>query len=345
MTARRRPADPTALAPPAPGALARPLDSLLRDPFTQYLFSLHSPRSRASVEAALTLVARELSALDGVPTAKLASIAAKDYRWGAAGALTYSRVNAVIGIIGARHPPMARLALCAIRGVVKAAHNLGLISVDDRLRIADVRPPRLSGSTRGRALADDEIAALFAACRNDPKPKGRRDAAMIASMLGAGLRRFEVSGLDLADYVAPRTAGKTPHFQIRHGKGDKHAIVPAPPDVADAIADWIEVRGSAPGPLFSASGGRRRPLKPGSRLSPAGVYKVLLTRAYEAKLAHTAPHDLRRTMITDILTRTGDLAFAQRRARHASSDTTRKYDKRADDALEKIVLTERTGYK
>ena len=50
-------------------------------------------------------------------------------------------------------------------------------------------------------------------------------------------------------------------------------------------------------------------------------------------------------MITDFLERTGDLALAQRQARHASPATTARYDKRQEGALRRLLAGASTGYK
>ena len=326
--------------PRRPGtALALPDIHPEKDPLRQYLASLPSPRSKAAMRSALKRAARELAVLDGLDEIDVAEVTAESYQWGAPGALSFARVNLAVAKIAATHRPAARLALNALRGVARASLDLGLLGHEDLLRILHVKPPRLSGSQRGRALPGDEVTALYGACAMDPSPRGRRDAALIAVMLGAGLRRFEASSLDVCDY----TPG--PVFIVRHGKGDKHDRVMAPPDVAGAIGDWLAVRGLAPGPLFPSSGGRGRGLAPGSRLSPSGIYKALLARAEEVGIARTAPHALRRSMITDFLERTGDLALAQRQARHASPATTARYDKRQEGALRRLLAGASTGYK
>lgn len=311
-------------------------------PLAHYLAGLRSKRSRETMLSVLKRAAQELARLDGLSDEDRACVTAESYQWGAPGALTFARVNIAVAAIAEKHPPTARLVLSAMRGIARAAFNLGILPIEERQRINDVKAPKLSGARRGRALTDDERGALYAVCADDPTPRGRRDAALIAAMLGAGLRRFEASALDLADFTAEQGLAS---FRVRHGKGDKEETVPAPGDVAQAMGDWLAVRGAAPGPLFPSSRGRRCSLVPGSRLTPAGVYKVLLSRAKQASIAKTAPHDLRRSMITDFLGRTGDLALAQRQARHATPATTAQYDKRGDAALKRALKTATTGYK
>ena len=53
---------------------------------------------------------------------------------------------------------------------------------------------------KGRALSIGEVQALFDICAQDKSVKGSRDAAMIAVLYGAGLRRSEVVTMDLSDW-------------------------------------------------------------------------------------------------------------------------------------------------
>ena len=52
----------------------------------------------------------------------------------------------------------------------------------------------------GRALSVGEVQALFNVCPQDKSVKGSRDAALIAVLYGARLRRSEVVNLDLTDW-------------------------------------------------------------------------------------------------------------------------------------------------
>ena len=85
---------------------------------------------------------------------------------------------------------------------------------DDYHRAVDL--PGISAHTlpRGRALNAGEIRALFVACATDRSPAGARDAAMLALLYGAGMRRQEVVRLDVEDFEV-----ETGAVTIRAGKG------------------------------------------------------------------------------------------------------------------------------
>jgi integrase/recombinase XerD len=56
-------------------------------------------------------------------------------------------------------------------------------------------------------------------CQRDPKPQGRRDAALIATLYAGGLRRSELAALTVEDAMPDG------ELRVRHGKGNKARTV------------------------------------------------------------------------------------------------------------------------
>jgi len=243
--------------------------------------------------------------------------------------LRYQHTAAVRGALAGRYAPAtANKMLAALRGVPREAWRLGQMSAEDFHRAADL--PAVRGSTlpRGRALSDAELGKLFAACAKDRTAAGRRDAALLAVLYNCGLRRSELVALELADYNASEAS-----ITVQSGKGNKARISYATDVSTQLIEEWLASRGLRAGPLFA-------PINKAGKiaqraLSDQAVRKILLKRAAETGTAPFSPHDLRRTMIGDLLDAGADISTVQRMAGHANVTTTARYDRRGEAAKRK----------
>lgn len=223
----------------------------------------------------------------------------------------------------------ANKMLSALRGVLKAAWRLGQMTSDDYAHAVDIDSVIGSTLPRGRALTSGEISGLMAACQNDPTPAGARDGAIIALMRAGGLRRSEVCDLTLADYNAD--AGTL----IIHGKRNKERELPLSNGSADALADWLMVRGNEPGPIFTPiNKGGKVIMRP---MYSEAVFTLLAKRAAQAGIKGLSPHDFRRTFVSDLLDAGADISTVQKLAGHANVTTTARYDRRGEAAKRKAV--------
>jgi len=144
-----------------------------------------------------------------------------------------------------------------------------------------------------------------------------RDAAVLASLYGSGLRISEALALKRNDIPAP---GEGDVITVT-GKGNKARMVPVLAQVARLAAEYVALcpyELPAEGPLFV--GARGGPLSP-------RVVQLAMARLRGALgLPETAtPHALRHSFATHLLARGGDLRAIQELLGHASLSTTQIY--------------------
>lgn len=229
--------------------------------------------------------------------------------------------------------------LSALRETVHQAWLLGQTTAENYLKVKEVRnvTENKAAAAAGRQVTSGEIKALIDVCIEDKSPAGYRDAAIICWMVTQGPRRFEVVGVDLSDYD-PQTG------QIKFtGKGNKERTNYIENGTADAFADWLQVRGSEPGPLFI-------PINKGgnmamARMTPQAVYNMLNRRIDQAGIKDFSPHDLRRTAAGDMLDAGVDLVLVSKTLGHSDTKTTAGYDRRPEQAKKKAAQSLTVPYK
>jgi integrase len=225
-------------------------------------------------------------------------------------------------------PATIRKTLSAVRGVLQEAWRLGLMPADDYHRAVDL--PTVPGERlpAGRGLAAGELRALFAAC--DPTPSRALDAAVLALLYGAGLRRAEAVAADLTNYQPDDGA-----LVVTAPKGGRQRRVFLTGGARAAVDAWLTHRGTTPGPLLSPV--RKDGVITVRRMSPDALYRRLQRLGATAGIARFTPHDLRRSFVSDLLDAGADLAAVQALAGHRRPETTSRYDRRPDTARRKIA--------
>lgn len=281
------------------------------NPAAVYLASL-APGSRRAMHQALRLCGELLA--PGVPFEQLPWVEVRR------GQMQAVRTHLIENYATAT----ANKVLCALRGVVREAIEMGLLPADEGARSLSVSSVRGERPPAGRALSAGEMRALFSLCQR-PTAAAARDAAALALLYGAGLRRAELVGLRLEDWR--REEGVV---AVR-GKGSKLRRVPLPQGAQQALSAWLAHRGEALGPLLLpvSSGGRVLAHRP---LSTQAVYHLLRRLGARAGLAPFSPHDLRRSYIGELLATGADLCLVQRLVGHQSPTTTARYDRRPEAA-------------
>lgn len=300
-----------------------------RNPALVYLAGL-ADGSRRTMRGALDTIAGILTggAVDALGTP-----------WGA---LRYQHTQAIRAALAERYSAAtANKMLSALRGVLKEAWRLGLVSAEDYQMAVDIkaiRGQRAKQAEKGRHLTQGEIGALLATCA-DGSNAGHRDAALIAVGYTCGLRRAELAGLHLEDLDTEQGA-----LVVRSGKGNKERVVPVAPGAMDALLDWLDARGPWAGPLFTRVS-QTDNVQPTEGLSEQAVYNILVKRAGQSSVKTFSPHDLRRTFAGDLLDAGADIATVQKLMGHANVNTTAGYDRRDAKAKRAAVNKLHIPYK
>lgn len=280
-------------------------------PASVYLSAL-APSGRATLERALRQFAAIITGDDQADP--------RDLDWTRIGYAETTQARAVW--VSQYAPAGAKVRLAAVRGVLKTAWRMGLIDADDYMRAIDIPAVRGESLPVGRALGGDEIARLFEACV-DGKAAGIRDAAIFA-VFRTGCRVDELCKLDISDYV-PAIDPEPATVHIRSAKGNRQRL-----GYIDRLYDafvqrWIELRGVSPGALFLALDPRGETPVPGSKLRRQSVHRICLRRSAAAGVEHFSPHDLRRTVATQLHEHGVGLSEIRDVLGHRDLETTARY--------------------
>jgi site-specific recombinase XerD len=150
--------------------------------------------------------------------------------------------------------------------------------------------------------------------------KGKRDRAILAVLLGCGLRRRELADLDFRHLQQ-----REEHWAIVDliGKGGHIRTVPVPEWVKATIDLWISAAGISVGRVF------RCVCRAGKRWGDGVTERVVwhVVKQYATKLGFTglAPHDLRRSCAKLCHSAGGELEQIQFLLGHVSVQTTERY--------------------
>lgn len=192
------------------------------------------------------------------------------------------------------------------------------------------RPRSETGEGATPALSDEQARFLL-----DAPPantlKGRRDRAILATLLYHGLRRQELCNLKVRD-VQSRSG--VLHFRIL-GKRGRIRYVPVNPYALRLIDEYLEMSGHREqwdGALFrpvrnNRGGGIEGPLNPDS------LYRNVI-RLYGRRtgldevVTGLCVHSTRATAATNALEHGADIAKVQEWLGHGNVSTTRLYDRR-----------------
>ncbi len=216
-------------------------------------------------------------------------------------------------------PTTINLRLAAVRRVAFEAADSGLLSPELAAGIRRVKGVRRIGVRLGNWLTAEQGKRLLASADRDSL-RGTRNYAILAMLIGCGLRRGELLGLHVDSiqsreerWVIADLLGKAGHIRT----------VPIPNWVKTAIEKWIEASGIINGALFRSIDRRGRVW--GSGMTPKVLWEIVKAAAARADIPKLAPHDLRRTCARLCHLAGGELDQIQFLLGHVSIQTTEYY--------------------
>jgi len=211
-------------------------------------------------------------------------------------------------------PASVNQKLSAVRKLAAEASYNGLLDPATAQSIRDIRGAEQNGVRTGNWLTKRQAETLLAA----PDPgthQGKRDRAILAVLLGCGLRRDEAARLTM-DHIQQRD-GRWCVVDLVGKKGHVRTV-PMRSWAKAAIESWAAAAGITAGPVFR--GVNKGDVVTGDRLSTQGILRAV-GRYAEA----IAPHDLRRTFAKLAFKGGAKLDQIQLSLGHASIQTTERY--------------------
>jgi site-specific recombinase XerD len=216
-------------------------------------------------------------------------------------------------------PSTINQRLAAVRRLAYEASDAGLLSPELAAGIKRVKGAKQLGVRLGNWLTSEQGRALVEAPAVETL-RGKRDRAILAVLLGCGLRRSELVHLKLED-VQQREG----HWAIVDlvGKGGHIRTVPVPDWVKKRIDEWKEASATVSGCVFRSI--NKSGSVWGNGLTEKVVWYVVRNCAKAVGIEKIAPHDLRRSCARLCHVAGGELEQIQFLLGHVSVQTTERY--------------------
>jgi len=211
-------------------------------------------------------------------------------------------------------------------------------------------PKATGGPPKRRAMTLEELERLLDAGATGDQPV--RDRAILAMLIGSGMRRAELSGLNTDDVTF--NAATNTGLAVVRGKrtrsnptGDRTVALDAP--TVGILRPYLHLFNPRPGEaLFFWTHGAER-----LRIGPNGIYRIVRRAARRAGLSERmkGAHDLRRAfatlMVKYLATHDAELSadMVRRQLGHSSYSMTAFYSKLEPDDLSGVMYSPVTLFK
>ena len=199
----------------------------------------------------------------------------------------------------------------------------------DGVKAPEEEKPKWKGLSPLEQLRRLTAAQTLRACKSRGTAQGLRDHALLASLLGTGLRASELLAIDIAQY------NQRGFMNVLRKGGHVQKFLPIQRQHRDVLDAWLEQRGEAPGPLF--------PTRSGKRLDRTQAFLILQRIARQAN-AHlppdqhldVSPHVLRHTLLRKVANEKG-VHYAMELSGHRSARYIWRYVKPDAQSLAEAI--------
>jgi site-specific recombinase XerD len=227
-----------------------------------------------------------------------------------------------------RRPATVAQKLSVIRSFFSYLQAAGTIEINPASTKL-VPPPPVPEQQAGRALTPKEVRHLLAS-PDKTKPEGARDYALLLMMLRLSLRLSEICSLRRSS-ISKSQSRWIVKCKV---KGGREEVWPLPQDVKEAIDDYLKLDSKRRSALHS-DGPDAHLFQPHSNyrtlvfdraLSPRHVQRIVAKWGQYSGIGKITPHDLRRTVVTELLNRGHSYREVQMVTKHRDPKTVMRYD-------------------
>jgi len=214
--------------------------------------------------------------------------------------------------------------VAGLRSFLRFCHLEGLVDADLSAAALAITGRRHSSLPQGISKADADVLLR---CCDRRRAIGRRDHAILMTLLRLGLRASELAGLTLED-IDWRSAEV-----VVHGKGRRDERLPLPADVGEAIARYLQ-RGR---PMTTRREVFVSALAPVGPIGRGAVSSVVRRACGRAGLTPVGAHRLRHTLACEMVSAGVSLPEISQVLRHRAVSTTAIYARVDLDRLRSLA--------
>ncbi|ESP90231.1 hypothetical protein N483_06505 [Pseudoalteromonas luteoviolacea NCIMB 1944] len=294
-------------------------------PIYAYIMSLNSDKSQETARRVLMAIAQHLGCDD-----------IYQIKWSKIDKNTINNLLTILDKVGLS-PDTKSLYLSVIKSVLKEAFLLGQITTLHYERVKSVKRSMGSRIKKHQLISEQSFRQLLRQVDEVKQPTATclRDKAIFHLLIGCGLRRFELSGLQLA-----QINHDTQHLTVL-GKGNKEREIKLHNITYLALQDWLNIHPYSDGPLFirlTKSGQPYYKMSDTPGLSGHAIYNLCKKYGLISAAQRIPPHSLRRSYATWLYNNGADLKVISVLLGHSSLKTTEIYIKHTQDDIDQAVV-------